>query len=186
MLTEDEYESLLVFQGCDAFKQTNHYFDTCDFAMNRNKTVIRIREKENSYELTVKTNKSVTKDTGVVAMDENNLNIDGKTAVKLLAGGLDIRELLPVDVVHSDKKLCYIGKITTVRKKIRINEKLPMAELDKSVYNDTVDYELEWEISEEKYNEAVGNLKNIGIPLEGRLSGLSKYGRLVERLRKGK
>ena len=55
-------------------------------------------------------------------------------------------------MVIRDKKLINIGKIMTIRKKIRINEKLPMAELDKSIYDDTADYELEWEISEDKYN----------------------------------
>lgn len=185
MLTETEYESLIVLDGCDAFKQVNNYFDTCDFSMYSKKTVIRIREKDNSFELTVKTTKGAAKDAGVVAMDENNLVIDENTAVDLLSGESDIRRFLPGDIIASGEKLIYVGKITTIRKKIRINEKLPMAELDKSIYDDTADYELEWEISEDKYNEAVGNLKDIGILIEGRLSGLSKYGRLVERLRKG-
>ena len=165
--------------------QVNSYFDTGDFSMYGKKTVIRIRKKNNSFELTVKTTKGVVKDSGVVAMDENNLAIDENTAADILSGKSDIRRFLPGDFVDSDEKLICVGKITTIRKKIRINEKLPMAELDKSMYADTADYELEWEISEDKYNEAVGNLKDIGISIEGRLSGLSKYSRLVERLRKG-
>ena len=59
-----------------------------------------------------------------------------------------------------------------------------MAELDKSMYDDITDYELEWEISEEMYGKAVGALLEIGIGIEGRPGGLSKYGRLINRLRK--
>lgn len=184
MLDVDEYETLLNLQGCDAFKQTNHYFDTIDFGMYLNKTVIRIREKCGGYELTVKTAKPGSLADGVVAMDEVNQEIGKETALKLLDGDLDITGFLPDDVYKTDSKLIYIGSITTIRKKIRINKKLPMAELDKSIYDDMTDYELEWEISEDKYKEAVDNLQEIGISLEGRPSGLSKYGRLVDRLRK--
>jgi uncharacterized protein YjbK len=184
MLTKEEYETLVVTDGCDAFRQVNHYFDTPDFKMGRSMTVIRIRVIGDLYELTVKTKNPEMHADGVVAMDENNMDIDESRAKKLLLGEDDIKDYLPKNLIHPGEALLCVGSITTIRKKIRIVKGMPMAELDKSTYDGITDYELEWEISEEKYNEAVGALKAIGIGIKGRPGGLSKYGRLVERLGK--
>jgi len=186
MLSETEYEDLLMINGCDAFKQTNYYFDTESFVCFNSKTVIRIREIDGMHELTVKTKNPNKGDDGVIAMDEKNKAIDTKRARALISGKSDIMGCLPHDMLVFNNKLSYVGAITTIRKKIRISEELPMAELDKSIYDDVTDYELEWEISENEYNKAIASLKLKGILLEDRKNGLSKYGRLIDRLRKEK
>lgn len=186
MLSQPEYEKLLSYTGCDSFKQVNYYFDTPDFDMYDNKTVIRIRVTDGDYELTVKTKRPGGSAEGVVSMDENNVIIKEDTAAMILGGKADICRYLPLNDVYEGKKLVNVGMITTIRKKIRINDNLPMAELDKSIYCETADYELEWEISEEKYNMAVESLQKAGITLDGRRKGLSKYGRLVDRLKEDK
>lgn len=186
MLSQPEFENLLSFTGCDSFKQVNYYFDTPNFEMYYNRVVIRIREKDNKYELTVKTKMPGDSASGVIPMNESNMVIDRETAKMLLDGKENLSEYLPFNEVYDGKILFYVGKITTIRKKIRINDDLPMAELDKSLYDDTADYELEWEISEEKYNQAVESLNEIGITLDDRRKGLSKYGRLVDSLKEDK
>lgn len=186
MLDEAEYGRLLMQKGCDAFRQTNYYFDTDNFDMYFNKTVIRIREIENSFELTVKNKNPKAHRNGVVAMDENNLKIDERTAAIILSGHKNVLDYLPGGLVHSNKKLSNIGSITTIRKKICISESLPIAEIDKSIYCGICDFELEWEINEYEYNKAIESLGKIGIYTEGRQIGLSKYGRLVDKLRKDK
>lgn len=184
MLNEAEYERLIMQKGCDAFRQTNYYFDTEKFDMYFDRTVIRIREIENSFELTVKNKVPEVHEDGVVAMEENNLEIDAKTAGLIIHGHKNILDYLPAGMINSDNQLTNIGSITTIRKKICINEGLPLAELDKSIYSGMCDFELEWEINEYEYNEAIESLGKIGIYIEGRRSGLSKYGRLVDKLRK--
>lgn len=184
MLSETEYEDLLMIKGCDAFKQTNYYFDTKNYECFNSKTVIRIRVKDGSNELTVKTKNPNSGAIGVIAMDEVNIAIEEETAGSLINGKIDIVKYLPKYLPNLKKKLNCVGSITTIRKKICITEGLPMAELDKSLYDEKTDFELEWEISENEYNKAIESLKSIGILLEDRGKGLSKYGRLIDRLRK--
>lgn len=186
MLSEIEYENFLMLKGCDTFKQTNYYFDTENFDYFNSKTVIRIRLIDETYELTVKTKNINSGAAGVIIMDEKNKSIDNDEAKALISGERDIKEYLPTDVLISKNRLSCVGLITTLRKKICISEELPMAELDKSIYAETTDYELEWEISENEYNKAIKSLEPLGILLEDRRSGLSKYGRLIDSLRKGK
>ena len=182
MLTETEYERLITYDGCDAFRQTNYYFDTPAFDMYKNKVVIRIREKNDEYELTVKSKDHSVFDTGVVGMHEENNHISKETALSIIGGEEDIHKYLPDNSVYKGRVLTNVGYITTIRKLISINDDLPMAELDKSLYEGKADYELEWEISEEKYNKAIESLAKANVMLDDRAKGLSKYGRLVDRL----
>lgn len=186
MLSETEYENLLMLKGCDSFKQINYYFDTENLDYFNLKTAIRIRIIDETYELTVKTKNPDKGATGVIVMDEKNKPIDKEKGRALILGESDIMEHLPADVLISQNKLSCIGTITTIRKKICITEGLPMAELDKSIYANTTDYELEWEISENEYNKAIESLGTAGILLEDRKNSLSKYGRLIGMLRKEK
>ncbi len=186
MLTKMEYYALLLHEGDEAFTQINHYFDTLDLDLYKRWIVVRIREKAGSFELTVKTKNAGEGAEGVLVMEEKNLPLDCETALKLISGESDINAYLPFVKEIKGKHLRYIDKITTVRKRIRINGKLPMAELDKSVYDGITDFELEWEISEGEYEQAVACLEVSGISIRGRKSGLSKYGRLAGRLIKGK
>src|SRR5699024_12592300 len=56
MLTEAEFELLLKklpFESAPII-QTNYYFETEDLALKRNRSALRIRQKNNSYTLTLK------------------------------------------------------------------------------------------------------------------------------------
>ena len=46
--------SVKVFSKCYTFSQTNFYIDTSDFKLKANHSALRIRVKDDSYELTLK------------------------------------------------------------------------------------------------------------------------------------
>lgn len=186
MIKQAEYEKLLYLCCEESYYQTNYYFDTPDFALHHKKVVLRIRKKKDSYELTVKTKDSGASEFGVVSMEEKNIPLDCDTAESFIFGNADIGDHIGNEHIKISGPIVYVGEITTIRTNILINEGLPIAELDKSMYNCITDFELEWEISKNEYEKAVNSLKSIGILLDGRRSGLSKYGRLVDSIRKGK
>ena len=61
LITKEQYEKLLKDFNLEnnIFTQTNYYFDTEDAKLLQEKTVLRIRHKNNSYKLTKKTRASV-------------------------------------------------------------------------------------------------------------------------------
>lgn len=186
MLRQDEYEKLLEL-GCDeSYCQTNYYFDTPEFALYEQKIVLRIRKKKGNCELTVKNKKSEEVENGVVSMMEKSIPIDYESAESIISGDSDIKQYISDERIMHLEPIINIGEIMTIRTNICVNKELPPAELDKSTFNCTTDYELEWEISKEEYKDAVDSLKGIGISIEGHRTGQSKYGRLVGCLRKEK
>jgi uncharacterized protein YjbK len=57
---------------------------------------------------------------------------------------------------------------------------MPDIEIDMNSYNNSTDYELEWEIDKTQYKKAVRILKKSGIDITKRVTGISKYKRLTE------
>ena len=186
MLSEQEYNNLLLFDGGVPYTQKNTYFDTPGFDMYAKQIVIRVRKKKDVIELTVKTKFQGESDAGVISMVENTINLNEAEAAELTNGKISISQYLEEMPVFKDEKLMPIGSITTIRKNICINEKLPVAELDKSTYNGRTDYELEWELEKNKYKSAVKSLGKLGLELKSRRTGMSKYGRFINSMLKGK
>ena len=56
MLTQQEYDFLKYFfcEYAQESRQTNYYFDTNDFSMNRNGITCRIQQKNDTYTATIK------------------------------------------------------------------------------------------------------------------------------------
>lgn len=149
MLTEEEFYRLR-----DHFKslpkqqirQTNHYFETEDFLLKQRGAALRIREKSKQYVVTLKqpnpngaglleTHNSLTE-------AEANCWMEGtiipKPPIEEALSQLDID-------IYSLK---YGGMLQTDRTQYPLE--LATVVLDKSYYNDHLDYELELEVSEEK------------------------------------
>ena len=63
-IPEETYNALVKEFGLEnnIFSQTNHYFDTDDTKLMKEKTVLRIRQKGNNYKLTKKTRAEVGAD----------------------------------------------------------------------------------------------------------------------------
>lgn len=185
MLIPEEYRAIdSMFPG-EKTVQVNTYFDTPDFRLHDKKTVVRLRERSGRFELTVKTLNKEKGREGAIDITERTIILDDKEASMLLSGKMDIGMYLTAFADITAEGLAAIGSLVTTRKLIQLSGGLPPAELDESIYCGRTDHELEWEISDEEYDAALKVLTDLGLMLEGRGIGGSKYGRFVECIRKG-
>ena len=119
----------------NVFAQTNYYFDTPDLKLLDEKTVLRIRQKGTSFKLTKKTRAEV-------GADEAHILISQAKADEYLKKGFNANILgIPYDVV-------YQAELTTYRASTPYKNGTLF--LDKSVYYDKVDYEIEYEVDDDK------------------------------------
>lgn len=131
-ITKDKYDELLksLHQTDNILIQTNHYFDTEDGNMQKQKKVIRIRQKGDQYKLTKKSKS----DDGNI---ENHIYLTKDEALVMLNDGFDANK------INEDCYVKKVGELTTYRSKLQY--KSGFIFLDESHYNDIVDYELEFE-----------------------------------------
>lgn len=145
LLTKAEYEKLL-----KAFKvkveqiisQTNHYFDTPDFTLKDLGSALRIREKNDHYEMTLKQ----PADVGLLETTQYLSKDEFLAAIKngILPKGILHKRLEQLDI--SFVLLEYFGSLTTKRAEFPYKEGLLV--LDHSLYLDTEDYEVEYEVED--------------------------------------
>ncbi|WP_445486705.1 CYTH domain-containing protein [Niallia sp. 03133] len=164
MLTKQEYLGLIEhfqIQEKDFFQQENHYFDTADFLLKQNKSALRIRKKQNAYELTLKqphseglleTNKLLTKEESKAIFQTGSIIFEPFVSI------LTKMNIAP-------KNICYFGSLTTIRAEKEIGNGLLV--LDHSFYLNEEDYELEYEVSDAKEGQASFNkiLESCQIPV---------------------
>ncbi|GAB4073965.1 CYTH domain-containing protein [Barrientosiimonas marina] len=147
---EIEYKNLLIKEEFDrlfgglAFPeypdvQTNHYFETPDFALKDLGCALRIREKEQAFTLTLKEPSTdgllETHDTLTPEEAHNWLNRAGT------AGSSVIKRLTDKNISIED--LLYFGSMTTKRREF--DDSSLVFVLDESTYHGITDYELEIE-----------------------------------------
>jgi len=150
MLTKKEYELLLThfhIQEGDLFEQENHYFDTSDFALKANHSALRIRKKNDGYELTLKqphpdglleTNKVLSKE------ESEAIFATGKINDEKISNLLVEMNIVPASIL-------YFGSLRTIRAEKTIGNGLLV--LDHSFYLKKEDYELEYEVSNREEGE---------------------------------
>lgn len=143
LLTKEEFIVLhqtLPFPK-DGQSQINYYFETNDFQLKQHASALRIREKNGTYQLTLKqphpegileTHDALTKKEAMCWMDGH---IIPKPAIANELNKMNI----PID------SLIYYGKLTTVRYEYKEEDLIFV--LDHSTYNRHEDYELEIEAS---------------------------------------
>ncbi|TMW74048.1 CYTH domain-containing protein [Alteribacter natronophilus] len=146
LLDENEYSRLkdTFFTRDTPFSQTNHYFDTEDFLLKEHGSMLRIREKNSGYVLTLKQ----PHEKGLLETHQNLSENEADAAFN----GSGIPE---GDVLHHLNKslnvegrfLTYLGSLTTKRLETEMDEGLLV--LDESTYLGVTDYELEFESSDE-------------------------------------
>nr|MCR5231304.1 CYTH domain-containing protein [Acholeplasmatales bacterium] len=131
-IPEETYNVLVKEFGLEnnIFAQTNHYFDTDDTKLMKEKTVLRIRQKGNNYKLTKKTRAEV-------GADETHILLSKEKALDMLKNGCDASIIGLPFMVH---KIC---ELTTYR--CSAPYKNGTIFFDKSVYYDKTDYEIEYE-----------------------------------------
>ncbi|WP_058308130.1 CYTH domain-containing protein [Gracilibacillus massiliensis] len=165
LLTEEEYQQLVNhFYSSNSTEmiQKNHYFETADFQIKKHHAALRIREKENTYQLTLKQpnphGPGLLETHADLTSSEAKLSLEGNFVEKE-----EIEKALNnMGISHTDLK--YGGMLQTYR--IESNYKDTMIVLDKSEYNGHTDYELELEAHDEAYGLKIFQeiLSNHNIP----------------------
>ncbi|MDT3995080.1 CYTH domain-containing protein [Mammaliicoccus fleurettii] len=159
LLTIDEYKLIkqYYFKQSEPFKQTNYYIDTPNHEIISNKMALRIREKNNDYELTLK----VPQEVGLLEynevidrLPEQNRPID----IQILPE--NITEILTKHNIPLSE-LRLLGDLTTYRLEKKLKSGLLV--LDHSIYLGIEDYELEFEVTdftqgEIAFNDILGTL----------------------------
>lgn len=140
MISLEQYECMkLMFQWEKCVMQKNYYYDTNDMYCAKNNITVRIRQKEDNYYLQIKT----------PICCEGGLHIKKEYEKKLhhlkdVITSNDFKELfIPVHI--PDVK--QIGNLITERLEFNIDGTTLC--LDKNIYNNIVDYEVEVEYSNE-------------------------------------
>ncbi len=139
-----------------SFKQVNYYIDTPDFKLKEHRSALRIRVKDNQYEMTLKT-------PAKVGLLEYNYIVDIKPEMNLIisnnniSGWQDIRQIIVEQFGVKDTTLSILGALTTYRRETKYKGDLLV--LDKSEYFDTTDYELELEVKD--YNQGLQSFQSL-------------------------
>ncbi|MBP1940795.1 uncharacterized protein YjbK [Bacillus luteolus] len=164
LLTKDEFQQLLTHFSVSeqAFKtQINYYFDTPQFLLKDKKSALRIRFKKNNYTLTLK-------QPAAIGLLETHQFLSEEQALLMINEGQfpkgDIYDILNKEEI-TPSLVKFFGKLTTSRAELSYKNGLLV--FDHSSYLDTDDYEIEYEVSDEKSGQAhfLELLKDQGIPL---------------------
>lgn len=175
MLDMDEYQSLLqLFTDTQEVVQTNHYIDTPDQLIRKEKMALRVRTFTDQAELTLKVPEAV-------GHFEYNQTLSQKETEAILQHQQfpdgEIKNLLILKEIPVEQ-LAVWGSLTTERFEKETNSGL--VALDHSIYLDTEDYELEIEVEtaeqEEKFHKFI---QDHGIVYK---AAKNKIARLAERL----
>lgn len=156
MLTEKEFHYLSSYFKLepDQFKkQINHYFDTPSFTLKDKGSALRIREKGNEFELTLK------QPAKQGLLETNQILTEGQANEALKTGKLPDGEVKDAvsDLISNMNELQYFGSLTTVRAEVEYKEGILV--LDHSYYLNTEDFELEYEVTDE--SEGFLNFSNL-------------------------
>ncbi|MDQ7193327.1 CYTH domain-containing protein [Staphylococcus felis] len=144
LLDAHQYQKIknTYFQNQDPFSQKNYYIDTPDMQISKHQMALRIREKGNSnFELTLKVPDSVgltEYNTPISSLPSASVNLSYKLLSQEI---LTVLNKKTIDV----HQLGILGALETHR----LEKQLPsgLLVLDHSLYLDTEDYELEFEVN---------------------------------------
>ena len=149
LLDEREYGIIYRQAQVEPQLQTNYYFGYSSMSKN---LMVRIRQKGDVYALCYKLRLSHID--SVMVCDEREVELAPDLAQKMLQTGIRSYQLKQLFDVEMDDMYC-LGSMKTYRAKFKLNEWT--LELDKNVYFDTIDYELE---CEDKDVVSLNKLKN--------------------------
>ncbi len=167
-ISEAAYHSIMEYANYKNYPfngaiQVNHYFDTDDYQLRKNNMMVRIRQKEDQYECTlkiaIKEEKELSQSTRLPVntpsvTQEYTVSMDQAEAIDYLTGKTTLQFSHPIVKVASDylqrKELTLhlLGSLTTERTAITINQEIEPLLLDRSEYLGVIDYEFEWETTD--------------------------------------
>lgn len=135
-ITKEKYLELLsLFELEDnVFKQTNYYFDTNDLSLNNDHTVLRIRQNNDRYKVTLK------KQSDKSAF-ENHFILNKEQALDKIKNGFNTKDYFSIDYDVTFKASLDNHRVST-----------PYLDgvlfLDKCDYHGITDYEIEYEVND--------------------------------------
>ena len=137
MLDEREYNIIYQQAHVEPQLQTNYYFG---YPHMDRQIMVRVREKAGVYILCYK--RRMSQIDAVMVSDEREIELTAEVAHSMLKNGINSDQLKQLFGVELDDMHC-LGSMATYRAKFQMEEWT--LELDKNVYFDRVDYELECE-----------------------------------------
>lgn len=141
MLTEKQYEELLVSYDFKTIVQTNHYFDTKDLQMSARHITVRVRELDGKFFLQMK-----------LPTEVNFSRVELSRELESLPETLSGEELTSLSGVECPA-VKRIGALKTTRSIWKFDG--GELDLDRSEYFDKTDHELEIEFTDEGSARAV-------------------------------
>lgn len=135
-VSSEKYQELLQLFNLEnnIFKQTNHYFDTDDFNLNKEKIVLRIRQKgENHFKVTLKSQSEK-------GAFESHVLLNKSQAEDMIKNGFETKEFF--------EDLDYFVTFKASLDNYRVSTPYQGGTLflDRCEYCDIVDYEIEYEV----------------------------------------
>ncbi|WHZ04546.1 CYTH domain-containing protein [Neobacillus sp. YX16] len=174
LLTKVEYENLLKtfnVKEKDIVMQSNHYFDTPEFALKNLGSALRIREKKNNFELTLKQPAAV----GLLETTQLLSANEFKAAIQqqIFPKGIVQERIEQLKIAFN--KIVYFGSLTTKRAEFPYKEGLLV--LDHSFYLNKEDYEIEYEVEDFQSGQLVfqGLLKQYEIPIRKTQNKIARF-----------
>lgn len=174
LLTQEEYIKLLELFGYkaeEAHTQINHYFDTADYTLRSKKSALRIREKGQQIECTLKT----PAENGYYEITDK---LDSQQAENIIENSSfpapEVNHALS-EMGVSSEKLVKLGSLTTHR--IEFPYQNGLLVLDHSVYHGTEDYELEYEVEDYQEGKQIFEalLTDTGIPFRNTDKKIARF-----------
>lgn len=164
ILSEDEYHQLLSAFSIGEDKkviQENFYFDTTEFSLKNLGAALRIREKEGTYTLTLKqpVRRGLLETHQVLTLKEAEQMLDGGPIIPgEVSSILKTLSINPIDVT-------FFGSLKTKRAEVEYKNGLLV--LDKSYYLNWIDFEVEYEVTDEENGKVIFKdlLNQYNIPL---------------------
>lgn len=133
LVTKEDFEKLsALYQDKTFIKQINYYYDTENLDLRNQKCALRIREKNNTFLITLKTPASKGHHEYECYVNENSSEAFESSEIKGL-----------LDQLNIEKPLMELAKCVTYRAVVELGK----AELcfDINEYNGITDYEIEYE-----------------------------------------
>lgn len=174
LLTQEEYIKLLELFGYkaeEAHTQINHYFDTADYTLRSQKSALRIREKGQQIECTLK----IPAENGYYEITDK---LDSQQAENIIENSSfpapEVNHALS-EMGISPEKLVKLGSLTTHR--IEFPYQNGLLVLDHSVYHGTEDYELEYEVEDYQEGKQIFEalLTDTGIPFRNTDKKIARF-----------
>ena len=158
-INEETYENLMKKYELndESFTQINHYFDTENEDIISMKNILRIRQKTDQFKIT-------RKEPSPNGTIEHHIYLEKEEALKMIENGFN------ASIINLPFTVSKIAELKTIRAKMPYRDGVIF--LDKNIYYDLVDFEIEYESQTKAQGEIDFNkfLEENNIPFKPTIS----------------